>query len=306
MQKKITLRAAIMMVTAALIWGVAFVAQSAGMDHVGPFTFGCVRAILGVLTLLPVIPYLDKKLTGRVRSFEECGGKQLLLAGVSCGVILTTASMFQQFALLTTSAGKAGFLTTLYIVFVPLLGLFLRRRVGRKVYFAVVIAIFGMYLLCVTESFTIQGGDLLVTCSALIYACHILAIDHFAPKVEGVRMSAIQFAVMAVLCGIIMVPTEQPTLTQIMGAWLPLAYTGIMSTGVAYTLQIVAQRGADPTVSSLLLSLESVFAVLAGWLILHEQLSPKELLGCGLVFLAVILAQLPEKQRKVTTTKDCV
>ncbi len=300
MQKKISLQAALMMLTSALIWGVAFVAQSAGMEHVGPFTFGCLRYVLGSLVLLPIMPFLDKRACGRVRNLTECGGKDLWRGGVLCGIVLAGASMLQQFALLTTSAGKAGFLTTLYIVFVPLLGLFLRRHVSRKIYFAVALAVLGMYLLCVTENFTIESGDVLVTLSAVGFALHILLIDYFSPRVEGVRMSAIQFAVAAVLCAGPMLIGEAPTLADISAAGVTIAYAGIMSSGVAYTIQIIAQRDADPTISSLILSLESVFAVLAGWLLLNQHLSSKELLGCGVVFVAVIIAQLPDKVKSTT------
>ena len=285
------LRANLMLITTALIWGVAFVAQSVGMDYIGPFTFNCVRSLLGGLVLLPCIFLLDR-LDGGKTAVQK---KWPVLGGVCCGVVLAVASSLQQIGIAHTSVGKAGFITALYIVFVPLLGLLGGKRVGGRIWAAVALAVAGMYLLCITESFTIGHGDLLVLLCAFCFSIHILVIDHFSPNVDGVRMSCIQFFTAGILCGVPMLLFESPNLTDICAAWAPVAYAGIMSCGVAYTLQVVAQKHTDPTVASLLLSLESVISVLAGWVLLGQALSPRELTGCALSFCAIILAQLPDR-----------
>ena len=285
------LRANLMLLTTALIWGVAFVAQSVGMDYIGPFTFNCVRSLLGGLVLLPCIFLLDRLDGGKAAAQK----KRPVLGGVCCGVVLAVASSLQQIGIAHTSVGKAGFITALYIVIVPLLGLLGGKRVGGRIWAAVALAVAGMYLLCITESFTIGLGDLLVLLCAFCFSIHILVIDHFSPNVDGVRMSCIQFFTAGILCGVPMLLFESPNLTDICAAWAPIAYAGIMSCGVAYTLQVVAQKHTDPTVASLLLSLESVISVLAGWVLLGQALSPRELTGCALSFCAIILAQLPDR-----------
>ena len=285
------LRANLMLLTTALIWGVAFVAQSVGMDYIGPFTFNCVRSLLGGLVLLPCIFLLDRLDGGKAAAQK----KGPVLGGVCCGVVLAVASSLQQIGIAHTSVGKAGFITALYIVIVPLLGLLGGKRVGGRIWAAVALAVAGMYLLCITESFTIGLGDLLVLLCAFCFSIHILVIDHFSPNVDGVRMSCIQFFTAGILCGVPMLLFESPNLTDICAAWAPIAYAGIMSCGVAYTLQVVAQKHTDPTVASLLLSLESVISVLAGWVLLGQALSPRELTGCALSFCAIILAQLPDR-----------
>ena len=285
------LRANLMLLTTALIWGVAFVAQSVGMDYIGPFTFNCVRSLLGGLVLLPCIFLLDRLDGGKTAAQK----KWPVLGGVCCGVVLAVASSLQQIGIAHTSVGKAGFITALYIVIVPLLGLLGGKRVGGRIWAAVALAVAGMYLLCITESFTIGLGDLLVLLCAFCFSIHILVIDHFSPNVDGVRMSCIQFFTAGILCGVPMLLFESPNLTDICAAWAPIAYAGIMSCGVAYTLQVVAQKHTDPTVASLLLSLESVISVLAGWVLLGQALSPRELTGCALSFFAIILAQLPDR-----------
>lgn len=285
------LRANLMLLTTALIWGVAFVAQSVGMDYIGPFTFNCVRSLLGGLVLLPCIFLLDRLDGGKAAAQK----KWPVLGGVCCGVVLAVASSLQQIGIAHTSVGKAGFITALYIVIVPLLGLLGGKRVGGRIWAAVALAVAGMYLLCITESFTIGLGDLLVLLCAFCFSIHILVIDHFSPNVDGVRMSCIQFFTAGILCGVPMLLFESPNLTNICAAWAPIAYAGIMSCGVAYTLQVVAQKHTDPTVASLLLSLESVISVLAGWVLLGQALSPRELTGCALSFCAIILAQLPDR-----------
>ena len=284
----------------AFIWGVAFVAQSVGGEAVGCFTFNGVRSLIGAAVLIPVIYFLDvqkKKELGEKKFLEQKGDKKrLLLGGICCGVMLCIASNFQQFGISFTTVGKAGFITAMYILIVPILGLFMKKRVGAKVWLGVVLATIGLYMLCMTsESFSLSKGDFLVLICAGFFSLHILIIDYFSPKVDGVRMSCIQFFVCGVISTAIAFVFENPSLSAILSGWLPILYAGVLSCGVAYTLQIVGQKNMDPTVASLILSLESVFSVLAGWVILHQTLSMRELFGCVLMFLAIILAQLPEK-----------
>ena len=288
----------------AFIWGSAFVAQSVGMDYLGPFTFNSIRCLMGGIVLIPVL--LLFKRNGREKSQEqvaEVAGagigsrKDLIVGGICCGLALAAGSSLQQIGLVYTTAGKAGFITALYIVIVPVMGILLGKRVGLKVWIGVVLAATGMYFLCITEGFSIAKGDFFVFLCAAAFSVHILVIDSFAPKVDGVALSCIQFFVCGILCAVPMLVSEQPQISQIMEAWVPLAYAGVLSCGVAYTLQVVAQKNTDPAVASLILSLESVFSVLAGWVILGERLSGRELFGCALVFTAVILAQFPEKAR---------
>ncbi len=291
------LRGNLLLLLTALIWGVAFVAQSVGAGYVGPFTFNCARSVLGGLVLLPVILILDKVgITRKPQTKAE--KKTLMIGGICCGAALAVASAFQQLGVARTTVGKAGFITALYILIVPLLGwLFLKKKVGKLVWIGVGLALVGMYLLCMTEDFSISFGDLLVLICAFCFSIHILIIDHFSPKTDGVRLSCIQFFTAAVISGILMLLFEQPDLSAILSAWMPIAYAGIMSSGVAYTLQVGAQRDTDPTVASMLMSLESVFALLAGWVLLNQALSVKEMCGAVLVFCAIILAQLPEKRK---------
>lgn len=287
----------------ALIWGCAFVAQSVGMDYVGPFTFNCVRSVLGGIVLVPVIFLMDglKRKSGMSEEkLKESRGdtKTILTGGICCGVVLAAASSLQQFGILYTTVGKAGFITAMYIVLVPILGIFIGKKVRSLIFLCVVIAVAGLYFLTMTESLSLGMGDLLVLICALVFSVHILVIDHFSPLVDGVRMSAVQFLTAGIVCAVPMFLFEAPQPGQILAAWMPILYAGVMSCGVAYTLQILGQKNADPTVASLLLSLESVFSVLAGWVILGESLSGKELFGCVLMFASIILAQLPGKREE--------
>ena len=292
----------LLLLLTAFIWGVAFVAQSVGGEAVGCFTFNGVRSLIGALVLLPVIAFLDgqkKKELGEEKFLEQKGDfKTLLIGGICCGVMLCIASNFQQFGISFTTVGKAGFITAMYILIVPILGIFLKKKAGAKVWFCVVLATIGLYLLCMTsESFSLSKGDFLVLICAGFFSLHILIIDHFSPKVDGVRLSCIQFLVCGVISTVIAFLFEQPNLGAILSGWLPILYAGVMSCGVAYTLQIIGQKNMDPTVASLILSLESVFSVLAGWVLLNQKLSGRELFGCCLMFFAIILAQLPEKRK---------
>ena len=297
------MRNTLLLFLTAFIWGVAFVAQSVGGEQVGCFTFNGVRSLIGAVVLLPVIAFLDgqKKRELGEKEFQAQKGdfKTLLLGGVCCGVMLCIASNFQQYGISFTTVGKAGFITALYIIIVPVLGLFMKKKVGAKIWIGVALATAGLYLLCMTsESFSVSKGDLLVLVCAGFFSLHILIIDHFSPKCDGVRLSCIQFFV----CGVISMAAaflfETPNLTTILSGWLPILYAGVMSCGVAYTLQIIGQKNMDPTVASLILSLESVFSVLAGWGLLNQKLSARELFGCVLMFAAILLAQLPEKRAK--------
>lgn len=291
---KFILRQSLLLLLTATIWGVAFVAQSVGMDYVEPFTFNAVRSLIGAVVLLPCIALLKKVNGGEEK---ESSQKTLILGGVSCGVILFIASSFQQFGIQYTTVGKAGFITAMYIVLVPIVGLFFHKHVGLRVWTAVLLAVGGLYLLCMPEgSFVLQKGDLLVLACAFTFTFHILVIDYFSPKVDGVKMSCIQFFTCALLSTVGMLIFEEPDLQSICDAWLPILYAGAMSCGVAYTLQIVGQKGMNPTVASLILSLESVISLLAGWLILGQKLSLRELLGCAIVFIAIILVQLPKNK----------
>lgn len=284
----------ILLVLTALIWGCAFVAQSVGMDYVGPFTFNMARFLIGAIVLLPVIWFMDRQ--RKTGAEKGAGQKTLIIGGICCGIALAVASTLQQWGILFTTVGKAGFITAMYIVIVPLLGIFIGKKVRPLIIGCVAIAVVGFYFLCMTESFRLGLGDFLVLLCAIAFSIHILVIDHFSPKVDGVKMSAIQFLTAAIISAVPTLLWEQPVFTEILQAWQPVLYAGVMSCGVAYTLQIIAQKNADPTVASLLLSLESVFSVLAGWVLLGQGLSLKELFGCVLIFCAIILAQLPEKK----------
>lgn len=307
--KKTQVRNSFLLLLTAIIWGSAFVAQSVGMEHVEPFTFTFTRSIIGGVVLIPVIVLLRKTDSAAMR--RDSQGKDFAgikgitkyewLGGICCGIALCAASNFQQIGMLHTTVGKAGFITALYVVIVPILGLFLRKRVPALIWFCVVLSVAGLYLLCMPKgAFTLAQGDVLVLICALLFSFHILIIDYFSPKGDGVVISCIQFFVCGILSGIIMLFVENPTFANIMDAKWSILYAGALSSGVAYTLQVVAQKGVNPTVASLILCLESVVAVLAGWIILGDKLTSRELAGCILMFVAIVLAQLPtpKKERK--------
>ena len=299
--KKEQMRNSFILLLTATIWGVAFVAQSVGMEYVGPFTFNCVRNIIGGIVLIPCIFLLgklngQKKVTLMPENKEE--RKTLLLGGVLCGIFLCAASNMQQIGILYTTVGKAGFITACYIIIVPIMGMFLGKKTGIGVWISVVFAVIGLYLLCMTDSLSFGKGDLYVLFCAVLFAGHIMVIDYFAPKVDGVKMSCIQFFVCGILSGVLMLIFEEPSMGALFVAKVPILYAGVLSCGVAYTLQIIGQKNMNPTVASLILSLESCISVLAGWIILHQALSGRELLGCVVMFAAIILAQLPSKNDK--------
>ena len=291
------MRGNLILLLTALIWGTAFVAQSAGMEHVQPFTYNGVRTLIGGLVLIPVIFLFDRLKPADQRPSPD-EQKEIrrnsLIGGAACGVVLCVASSFQQFGISMTTAGKAGFITALYIVIVPLLGVFIKKKIPKITWLCVGIAVVGFYLLCVKEGFSVSAGDLLVLCCAFFFSIHIMVIDYFNGKqVDGVRMSCIQFLVAGLISLVLMLVFEQPSLENLWAAKGSILYAGVLSCGVAYTLQILGQRDTEPTTATLILSLESVFAALSGWALLHETLSFKELAGCALVFAAVILAQIP-------------
>lgn len=292
-----------MLLITAAIWGFAFVAQSVSMDYIGCFTFNCARNLIGGLTLIPCIFLLDR-INGREQTQgqkKEAEKKQerktLILGGSCCGVFLCLASNLQQMGIQYTTVGKAGFITALYIVIVPILGLFFKKKCGVQIWVSVLVAMAGFYLLSVREGFRLERADTYLLISALLFSFHILVIDYFSPKADCVKMSCIQFFVCGLLSGIAMLFTEQPTLTSLLDAKAPVLYAGILSCGVAYTLQIAGQKDFNPTVASLILSLEAVFSVLAGRMLLDQVLSERELAGCLLIFCAVISAQIPVRHR---------
>ncbi len=281
-------------IVAAMIWGTAFVAQSVGAEHVPPFTFNAARSTVAVAALT-VILLVWKAIKRRRGNTEKPRGgmKALILGGICCGTVMCIATNLQQIGLGETDAGKASFITALYIVLVPILGLFLRRRTSAATAVSVAVSVVGLYLLCVSESFTVQGSDVYVLICAFCFAIHILVIDHFAPLTDGIALSLVQFIVMTLESAVLAAIFEQPTAAGILSALGQILYVGIFSSGVAYTLQILAQKDSDPTVVSLLLSLESVFGALAGALILHEVMSGREYFGCALMLCAVMLSQIP-------------
>ena len=311
-------RSPLLLLLTATIWGVAFVAQSVGMDYVKPFTFNGVRSLLGAAVLVPLIFLLGHRKDERIdaadspkKGAKDSEGKDsegkdstgestktLWLGGILCGICLCVASSLQQIGIQYTTAGKAGFLTAMYIIIVPVLGIFVGKKLNPSVGISILMATVGLYLLSIKDGFNIGNGDIYVILCAIVFAVHIMVIDYFSPKCNGVKLSCIQFLVCGILCMIVALIFEKPQLDQILDAWLPIAYAGIMSCGVAYTLQIIGQKNMNPTVASLILSLESVISVLAGWVILHQALSARELVGCVIMFAAIILAQLPGKEKR--------
>ena len=282
----------------ALIWGTAFVAQRDGMNHIGPYTFNASRTFLAAVVLIPVV-LVFKKAEKRSGSYKPIDKKTTILGGIACGACLGVASTLQQIGIVTTTAGKAGFITALYVIIVPIIALALGKKPPKKIWICVILAIVGFYFLCIKSGFSLSAGDAFILACAVGFAVHITVIDSFLEKgADALVMANIQFWTAGIL---MLVPTfvfETPTVDGIISARYSILFTGIMSSAVAYTLQIIGQRYTTPAVATLIMSLESVFAALAGWLILGENLSLKELFGCALVFIAVILAQIDFKSMK--------
>ncbi len=298
--KKKTARNSFLLFLTACIWGMAFVSQSKGMEYMGPLTFNGIRSVIGALSLLV---YLGIVCAAGVKKLRDVDWKNTLRAGLWCGILLTAASTFQQFGIAYTTVGKAGFITTLYIIFVPIAGIFFKRRAGAAVWIGAVMAAVGMYLLCMTEGFYPGTGDILVFICAVLFTAHIMVVDYFADKMDGVIVSCIQFATCGVVCSVGALIFEKPAMAEILPGWGALLYAGVMSCGVAYTLQLIGQRDVNPTVAALILSLESVIATVAGWaaytvglLKMDQSLTGRQIAGCALVFGAVILVQLPWKK----------
>lgn len=291
-QRDKALRSSAMLTLTAMIWGAAFVAQSEGLNYVGGFTFNACRFLLGGAVLIPCILLL--RLKGEKASSLDLQEKaSSLVGGLCCGLVFFVASSLQQFGMVYTTVGKAGFITALYIIIVPILGIFLKKRVGRNIWLSVLLAAVGMYLLCITEDFSIGRGDILVFLCAIVFSLHILSIDYFSPKANGMVLSCVQFLVAGSISAILMMLFEKPSWQAIRAAGVPILYAGVLSCAVAYTLQVIAQKDIDPTRASLIMSLESVFSLLAGWVLLNQKLSARELLGCAMVFGGILLAQLP-------------
>lgn len=282
---------------ATVIWGFAFIAQSVGMDHIGPFTFQMIRCALAVAFLLPVSFLIDGKDTKFIDSIKKWKNPALWKAGAICGCALFAAASLQQIGLVSTDAGKAGFITAMYIVLVPVLGLFLGQKPSPGAIVSVLLAVVGLYLLSCMNASGINTGDLLLMGCAFAFAIQIRCIDRFASSVDGIRLNCVQSLVVTVLSVPFALLTETIDFTQIAACWTSLMFAGVLSMGVAYSFQIIGQKHLEPTPAALIMSLESVFAVLGGWLILHETMTSWETLGCCLVFCAVILSQLPVKKK---------
>lgn len=307
-------RNSIILAITSFIWGISFVAQSQGGDAIGPYSFNCIRSFIGASFLMIILPITDK--FGLTKKPDTKENKRTLLSGgISCGIVLCIATNLQQMGIyLGTPSGKAGFLTACYILLVPILGIFFKKKCGINIWIGVFIALIGLYLLCINDSFYIQTSDLLVMLCAFCFSIHIMVIDHFSPKADGLRMSCIQFMVVGILTALPMIFVDIRKCVDLSSwfegflnanAWITLLYAGIFSCGIAYTLQIIGQKGVNPTIACLIMSLESVFSVIAGWIILNEKLSFKELIGCILIFVAVILAQIPSDcQTKMQSEKS--
>lgn len=309
-----------MLVLTAMVWGGSFVAQKSGMELIGPFAFNGIRTIIGGIVLIPLIMVLHRMKSKKQASApavkadaadsalseaDKKNDQKLLITGsICCGLALLVAGMLQQIGMMYTTAGKAGFITALYVVLVPIFGRILGKKIRPLIWLCVLASAFGLYLLCMPASGGfghINKGDLIVLACALCFAVHILLIDYFSPKVDGVRLSCIQFFIAGILCMILMFPLDPvlgydiPSLSQLLDAWIPIVYAGALSCGAGYTMQIVAQADTDPAVASMILCLESVFAVIAGMLILGESLSLREAAGCIIMFAAILAAQLPAR-----------
>lgn len=287
----------------AMIWGTSFVFQRVGMDNIGPITFSAARMVLSAVAVSAVafLPELfTKKGSPKNGEDEVLIKRNTLRGGVLCGVFLAGGTLLQQIGVVYTTAGKAGFITAMYMLLVPVVNFLLfKKKNNLRVWLAVMIGVFGMYLLCVTEGFNLTLGDTLICLCAFMFCGHILCCDHYAPQGDAVKISAIQFIVSAIICTVFAFAMEEPAWEQIVSAATPIFYCGLISGGLGFTLQIVAQKFTDPTIASLLMSLESVFAVLAGALLLGERMSGRELLGCIVMFAAIVLVQLPEKKKSV-------
>lgn len=275
----------------ALIWGLSFVSQRAGMEYIGPFTFNTIRSFLGALSLIPVICWVKySKVDTRGRRRKRFQRINVAKAGTVCGVALFTAMTMQQYCMQYVTAGKAGFIVALYIIFVPIISMLFGNKLAKRIIASIFISVIGLYLLCYNGNGNFSIYDLMLLASAFFYGVHIIVVDHFSSKVNAVKMSCVQFLVMGLLSMIPMLLLETPAVSNIIECKVPLFVTGILTCGIAYTLQIYGQKHTVPVVASLILCLESVFAVLGGFLILGETMTAKEIVGCILMITAVIIA----------------
>lgn len=295
MKKQI--KGSLALLLATVIWGSAFISQSVGMDYIGPFTFQAIRCALAVVTLIPGILLTELPSLGLRASMKLWLDPALLKSGLICGLALFVAASLQQIGIIHTSAGKAGFLTAMYIVLVPILGIFLGKKPGKPIVFSVILSVIGLYLLSCTGETGIGLGDLALIGCAIAFAVQILCVDHYAGRVSGLRLNCIQALVVTVLSVPFMLLGESPSIETIVPCALPLLHAGVLSMGIAYSLQIYGQKHLPPAPAALIMSLESVFAALGGWLFLKEAMATEELIGCVLVFSAVILSQFPDKQK---------
>jgi drug/metabolite transporter (DMT)-like permease len=279
----------------AFIWGMAFVAQSTAMDHIGPWTFNCLRSVLACIALFLLLPLLHKITHTSNAVYNR---KRTWIGGIMTGIFLASASMFQQIGIMTTAVGKAGFITAMYVVLVPVLGIFLGKRPPVKTWFCCGLSLLGLYFLSMNGSFSLTAGDTAVLISAFLFAGHILCVDHFRDDTDPLVLSCIQFGVEALICMTGMFLFEKPSWQDITAAGVPILYAGLMSSCAGYTMQIIGQKDTDPALASILMSLESVFAAVGGWFLLHQVLSGRELFGCALTFLAVILVQIDFPKKK--------
>ena len=288
------LRGSLAILVATVIWGSAFIAQSVGMDYIGPFTFQTMRSVLAVPFLIVVIFLIEQN---PAKSIEKWMQPELWKAGLPCGIALFIAAGLQQMGIVHTTAGKAGFITAMYIVLVPILGIFLHKKPPITSWIGVVLAVIGLYLLSCVGVSQVNIGDVYLLGCALGYAVQITLVDQMGSAVDGFRLNCVQSLFCGIFSGTVMFLTEEPVLSNILACWIPLVYAGIFSLGIAFSLQIIGQQHLEPTPAALIMSLESVFAVLFGWLLLHERMSAAELSGCVLVFIAVILSQVPVKKK---------
>lgn len=286
----------ILLLTAG-IWGFAFVSQRMGAELMGPFAFNGIRFGLGAISLIPVIYYFERKEAKQIgkENVIKFDSKTTLIAGILCGFVLFSGSTLQQFGITFTTAGKTGFITALYIILVPLFGIFLKHKVGLNAWLGVALATVGLYFLCITESFTIGLGDFVILIGAGFWASHILIINYFTSKVSALRLAFFQFAFVSIISLIISSIFETTTFETVAALALPILYNGFLSVAAAFTLQIIGQKNAPPTLASIILSMEAVFGAIGGWLILGEVLSSRELVGCVIMFVAIIVSQIPNK-----------
>ena len=294
----------ILLIITAMIWGFAFVAQRSGMEYVGPFTFNSIRFSLGALSLIPILILNQRRSFNRKKLIDFRTNKFLLKGGIIAGIILFFGASFQQGGMVYTEAGKAGFITGLYIVLVPVFGLLFKQKTSFKTWIGAIIAFVGLYLLSIKENLTMDYGDLLVLISAIFWSLHVIVISRFSPKTDPIQLAFFQFLLCAFLSFFAAIFSEIITISSVFNALIPLLYAGLASVGIAYTLQVVAQREAHPSHAAIIMSLESVFAVIGGWLLLDESIPLTGLTGCALMLTGMIFSQLGMKPKLISTTLE--